>query len=139
MKILKDLDRNDSQKLDDFYSKFFDNYNYNDGEFELRDMILKEHGYDVVIVKQQAMQEMNKKITDILNFKVKPPLSFEESDQSPLSGEASQLLRYQWATGMDYCPHDPRFFYLSPWLKTLYSGDYEGMMKILEDKSDAEI
>ena len=59
MKILKDLDRNESQKLDDFYSKFFDNYNYNDGEFELRDMILKEHGYDVVLVKQRAMQEMS--------------------------------------------------------------------------------
>ena len=40
---------------------------------------------------------------------------------------------------MDYRPHDPNFFYLSPWLKALYSGDYEGMMKILQGKNDAEI
>ena len=113
--------------------------NQDNAEFELRNEILENGGYDVVKVKSLAMQETNRKITEILSFKVRPPLSYEEGDQSPLSGEASQLLRYQWASGMDYRPQDPVFFYLSPWLKALYSGDYDGMMKILEDKNDGEI
>lgn len=40
---------------------------------------------------------------------------------------------------MDYAPHEPVIHYLSSWLKVIYSGDYDSMMKMLENKSEAEI
>ena len=136
---LKKEDKHYKEILNEMHSQLFAACAKHNPEFQFRDDILDKFGYDVVKVEQQAMQEMTGKIQDILSRRVDPPHSYEESEQSPLSGEASQFLRHQWASGMDYQPHNPFFFYLSPWLKTLYGGDYEGMMKILKNKTDAEI
>ena len=151
LKDLKEADKNKKEVFNNLHSKLFEKNGFNElnqlleqmnlkpNEFNLRDTVREKCGYDVVEVQDRARQETDAKIKDIMNFKVSPPLSFEESDQSALSGEASQFLRNQWASGMDYRPHDPDFFYLSHWLKTLYSGDYEGMMKILQGKNDEEV
>jgi len=49
------------------------------------------------------------------------------------------FLRNLWAGGMDYLPYSPRYFYLSDWMKTIFSGDYEGFLKMIEGKSDDDI
>ena len=151
LKDLKETDKNTKEVFNNFHSKLFEKNGFNElnqlleemnvnpSEFNLRDQIREKCGYDVDQVLERAMQEKDRKVNDILSLKVSPPSSYEESDQSPLSGEASQFLRNQWASGMDYRPHDPNYFHLSAWLKTLYSGDYEGMMKILQGKTDEEI
>ena len=58
-----------------------------------------------------------------------PVVCYEESDQSPLSGESRKLLRAKWATGMDYAPYHLGFlkFLSTAWAKALFSGDYEGV------------
>ena len=48
-------------------------------------------------------------------------------------------LRNQWSTGMDHRPFDPRFNYLSSWLKVIFSGDYETFLKMIENKSGPEL
>ena len=82
---------------------------------------------------------MSQKITEIMEGTTPIPGSSEESDQSPLSGKDAQFLRNLWASRMDYVPHEPMFHWLSPWLKTIYSGDYEGFLKMIENKEDIEI
>ena len=82
---------------------------------------------------------MKQKILGILDGSVPIPGSSEESDQSPLSGKDAQFLRNLWASGMDYLPHEPMFHWLSPWLKIIYSGDYCGFLKMIENKKNSEI
>ena len=84
-------------------------------------------------------KDLNRKILDILNGRRPPNVSYNDGDQSPLNGERAQYLKNQWSTGMDCVPFAPLFHYLSSWLKVIYSGDYDSMMKMLEDKSEAEI
>jgi len=90
---------------------------------------------------QSGASEKNshRKISDILSGRRPPHISYDDGDQSPLSGESAQFLKNQWSTGMDYQPHEPIIHYLSSWLRVIYSGDYDSMMKMLEDKSEAEI
>ena len=96
---LKEEDKQYKKILNEMNSQLFADFAKRNPEFQFPDNFL---GYDVVKVKQQAMEEMNGKIQDILSFRVDPPQSYEESEQSPLSGEASQFLRHQWASSMDY-------------------------------------
>ena len=56
-----------------------------------------------------------------------------------MKGDEAQFLRNQWASGMDYMPHIPFFTHLSSWLKVIYSGNYERFLKIIENKSGAEL
>ena len=79
---------------------------------------------------------LSEKISGILSGAIPVPISYEDSDQSPLKYKKAQLLRNLWAGGMDYLPYSPRFFYLSDWMKTIYSGDYEGFLKMIEGKSE---
>ena len=77
--------------------------------------------------------DLHQKISEIMSGERPPPESYDDGDQSPLSGERAQFLRNQWASGMDYAPYEPMFRYLSPWLKVLYCGDYDSMVKMLEN------
>jgi len=86
-----------------------------------------------------ANQILSKKISGIMSGTVPNPISYEDSDQSPLKGKAAQILRNLWAGGMDYLPYSPRYFYLSDWMKTIYSGDYEGFIKMIEGKSEDDL
>ena len=83
--------------------------------------------------------DLHRKISEVMSGVRPPPVSYDDGDQSPLDGERAQFLRNQWSNGMDYVPYEPMFHYLSSWLKVIYSGDYDSMMKMLEDKSEAEI
>ena len=60
---------------------------------------------------------------------------FDEGDQSPLTGREALNLQNQWQMGMDYTPTNP----FSQWMKVIYTGNYEGMMNILEGMSDIEV
>ena len=82
---------------------------------------------------------LSEKISGILSGAIPIPYSYEESDQSPLKGNEAQLLRNLWAGGMDYKPFSPTFFYLSTWMKIIYSGDYEGFLKMIEGKSEDDL
>ena len=85
---------------------------------------------------EEAKKPIHAKRDDIIEGKMSPPVSYQDSDQSPLRGEAAQHLRYQWSSGMDYNPVTTP--YLSDWLKVLWCGDYQGMMDILRDKTEEE-
>ena len=60
---------------------------------------------------------------------------FDEGDQSPLTGREALNLQNQWQMGMDYTPVNP----FSQWMKVIFTGNYEGMMNILEGMSDMEV
>ena len=66
---------------------------------------------------------VSQQISGIMSGARPVPVSYEEGDQSPLSGDQAQFLRNMWAKGMDYAPSNPKIIYLSDWLKTIYSGD----------------
>ena len=83
--------------------------------------------------------DLHRKISEIMSGVRPPPVSYDDGDQSPLSGERAQFLRNQWSNGMDYAPYEPIIHYLSSWLKVIYSGDYDSMMEMLDNKSEAQI
>ena len=62
-------------------------------------------------------------------------MRFDEGDQSPLVGEDAAHLQDQWHLGFDYTPIN----HFSLWMKVIFTGNYEGMMSILEGKSDMEV
>ena len=70
-----------------------------------------------------------------------PVVCYEESDQTPLSGESRKLLRAKWATGMDYAPYHLEFlkFLSTAWAKILFSGDYQGVLEIIKGKTENEL
>ena len=65
-----------------------------------------------------------------------PTVCYEESDQSPLTGDASSLLKAKCTTAMDYAPHTR---HSTAWARVLFAGDYDGMLKILEGKTKDEV
>ena len=82
---------------------------------------------------------VSQKITGILSGAIPVPVSYDDGDQSPLTGIKDQFVRTLWSTGMDYRPDDPGLVYLSDWMKTIYKGDYEGFIEMIKDKNGEEI
>ena len=82
---------------------------------------------------------LSQQISGIMSGAIPVPISYEDGDQSPLKGKEAHLLRTMWAGGMDYLPFSPTYFYLSDWMKTIFSGDYEGFLKMIEGKSEDDI
>ena len=78
------------------------------------------------------------KISAILSGKMPAHVSYDDGDQSPLKGMEYQSLKCQWASGMDYAPYNPIFHHLSDWMKVLFSGDYQGFLRIINGKTDEE-
>ena len=65
--------------------------------------------------------------------------SYEESDQSPLTGIRAQYLEIQLRDGLDFAPYLAKNSHLSDWLREIWIGDYRGMMRILEKLDNHEI
>ena len=49
---------------------------------------------------------LSEKTSGILSGAIPVPISYEDSDQSPLKYKKAQLLRNLWAGGMDYMPYN---------------------------------
>merc|ERR1719318_23018 len=63
----------------------------------------------------------------------------DDGDQSKLKGDKAQVLRNQWGGGMDYNPAHPGNSHLSPWLRALWSGDYQAVMQFMDKVETHEI
>ena len=87
------------------------------------------------ILEKDSEAFVSRQISRIMSGALPVPISHEDSDQTPLSGAEAQFLRNMWAGGMDYAPYEPVIVYLSDWLKTIYSGDYEGFLKMIQGKA----
>jgi len=95
--------------------------------------------YDSNKLMNQSMREVKAKVEGILHLKVPPPDPQDEGDQSQVKGDKAQLLRNEMATSLDYHPACPALFWLSDWLKAIYSGDYKAFLGMIEGKSDEDI
>jgi len=84
-----------------------------------------------------ARKAVEEKVKAIAEGRTPPNISWDEGDQSPLKGEEAKFLRCQVGMGMDYDPY--RSPHLSDWLRTIYCGDYEKLLRLLRDKTDDEI
>jgi len=62
--------------------------------------------------------------------------SSSDGDQTPLKGNALVVLKYQWASGMDISPENPR---LSQWMKSLFLGDYPAVLKMIEKTKEKDL
>ena len=54
--------------------------------------------------------------------------------QTMVVGREVEKLSAQWRSGMDYHPSN-----LSLWMRTIYFGDFKGMMAMLDNKSEAQV
>ena len=83
--------------------------------------------------KHAAEVEMKKRLKSrtLEEFQKK---SYDEGDQSPLVGKDAWILQSQWSHRMDYTPINP----FSPWMKAVYTGNYEGMIYILHNAPDVK-
>ena len=59
---------------------------------------------------------------------------YDDGDQSRVVGREVAKLEVQWKGGMDYHPAN-----CSPWMRTLFFGDYWGMMEVLNNMSKAQV
>jgi len=50
---------------------------------------------------------------------------YEDSDQSPVTGEKAEVMKSFWSEGLEYTSHP------SNWMTCLYCGDYKTMMKFI--------
>ena len=102
----------------------------------LAGLLPKEEKKKYEKLEKMSGADFQGKLDAILSGKVPAPISYENSDQSPLKGTAVQFLKNQWSTGMNYQPHVPAFIFkhLSSWLRCIWLGDYDGFMKHLEGK-----
>jgi len=91
-----------------------------------------------LVTEMFPTQEVDRKISAILSGKMPAHVSYDDGDQSPLKGMEYQSLKCQWASGMDYAPYNPIFHHLSDWMKVLFSGDYQGFLRIINGKTDEE-
>ena len=87
------------------------------------------------VAMEEATKEMNRKIrsnmwSDMFQGGSKKPKCYDDGDQSPVVGREAAKMIYQWNQGMDYNPLNPSS---SKWMKTIFCGDYTGMMEILGD------
>ena len=84
-------------------------------------------------VAAEAKEDLQRQLTRTLDDVQRK--RFDEGDQSPLTGREALNLQNQWQMGFDYSPLNP----FSHWMKVIYTGNYGGMMSILEGKSDMEV
>jgi len=89
-------------------------------------------------IEQDAEIEIQRLMEAIASGKLKPPVSYEDSDQSKVTGREADLLRNKWASGLDYLPHVPFFKHFSPLLLHCYLGNYNSFIKHIESLSEEE-
>ena len=94
---------------------------------------------ELIKAEYNTKEYILQKIIGILSGVIPVPVSYDDGDQSPLSGIKDEFVRILWAEGLDYNPDDPRLVYHSDWMRTIYRGNYEGFLKMIKDKSDEEI
>jgi len=104
---------------------------------------IKEQGTEesrmLINAESRAEKERQEAIEDILSGRKKPPVTYEDPDQSPLKGFEAQVLRYKWCYSLDYRVEVPVIKHLSDWLVNIYLGNYDYFSKQLEGLSDAEV
>jgi len=89
-------------------------------------------------IDRKSLADFKAKLMKIVTGRIPVPISYEDSDQTPLKGDEAQYLRAQWSRGMDYIPDNP-YGYLSSWFRCIYDGDIAAFMEHLRNKSDEEV
>ena len=59
---------------------------------------------------------------------------YDDGDQSKVVGREVAKMEVQWSSGMDYHPAN-----CSPWMRTIFFGDFKGMMDMLDNMSKAQV
>ena len=95
--------------------------------------------FDIEMATSGAPEYVSQKVSDIMSGVIPVPVSYDDGDQSPLSGRKDQFVRTLWAGGLDYNPDNPRLVYHSDWMRTIYRGDYKGFLEMIKDKKDEEL
>merc|ERR1719452_37143 len=94
---------------------------------------------DILNAAYNPDEYVSRKVASILSGVIPVPVSYDDGDQSPLSGRKDQFVRTLWAGGLDYNPDSTFFAYHSDWMRTIYRGDYKGFLEMIKDKKDEEI
>ena len=138
-KKLKDQACDEVRQKEEFHKVIYDssservrNFQF-DGFHSVLRSIAKQ---DFVNKLERRKEAIENKLTDILEGRIPPNVTYKESDQSPVKGEKALLLSEELGTGFDY---NPEFAHLSDWLRTLYRGDYEKFMYIIRDMPEDEL
>ena len=94
---------------------------------------------DILKATSNTDEYVSRKVAGILSGSIPVPVSYDDGDQSPLSGLKDQFVRTLWAGGQDYNPDSTFFVYHSDWMRTIYKGDYNGFLEMIKDKNDEEL
>jgi len=81
-------------------------------------------------LEEEADEELARKFL-LQKLGLSKGVKLDDGDQSPLKGDKAQVLRNQWGNGMDYNPEND---HLSDWMKSLYRGDYDAVMKLINSQ-----
>jgi len=106
----------------------------------------KRDKYESVMMEEhRAELEASKRVEEAFSMLrlqlaagIPRPVSYEDSDQTPLTGLEAKILKHMWAGGMDYSPH-AKGTHLSDWCVTLWRGDYNKMMTFIQGIQGEEL
>ena len=63
---------------------------------------------DIIKAASNTDEYVSRKVAGILSGSIPVPVSYDDGDQSPLSGRKDQFVRTLWAGGLDYNPDNLR-------------------------------
>lgn len=96
----------------------------------------KSEVLELLELQRKAKMQLHTKMMLVEEGTYQNPAPYSDGDQTSLKGHRSIMLKHQWAGGMDYNPENPRF---SQWMKALYFGDYNTMIKIIEETKEQDL
>lgn len=89
-----------------------------------------------LLISETRREVIHHKRIAMIEGRLPPNVSHEESDQRPVKGSEAIKLFIDLSTGLDYSPVYP---HLSDWLRTIYCGDYEKFLGFLHGLSEDEV
>jgi len=114
--------------IDDMSMKIHDEFR---SKGDLNAFLTKDDRKKQEKLEREAAKDLMEKVTNHRKKAFSNIGSYGDGDQSPLKGDDAQFLKYQWSTGMDCNPLNPLSNYLSGWLRALWWGDFEEVMRYI--------
>merc|ERR1719383_696004 len=116
-----------------------DGFRKDETEQLMRNLGQTEDANDMRKHRDTARDEIEETLKGIFLGQITVPVTYEDPDQTPMTGIPATIFRNKWGNGMDYRPHDPRVRHLSPWLVDIFLGNYNNFLRHIERLSRDEL
>jgi len=110
-------------------SRLGDGLRNDETEQIMRNQGQTEHADEMRKHRETARRENEEMLKGLFYGKITVPVTYEDPDQTQMTGIPAVIFRNKWGDGMDYRPHDPQIRHLSPWLVDIFLGNFNNFMR----------